>query len=194
MCDLHLLESVVGVSECGSLRSLLRTFWECDELISQVFYEILCSERRSFKKTSNKGFVWIRKRHQDIGNFAYALLYIFLVEDAMQYHLEPMLFQRFYWDLRDRYETCDVDHPNWEVKADVIECILAKAMETGPSVNRDDIGQRLKFMHCMREYKKWFDIFLHIISRNGLMTDGPPCVRHLPGLRETVWAIKSLAP
>ena len=147
MCDLHLLESVVGVAECGNFRSLLRTYWECDELISEVFHEILCSERRSFKKTSNKGFVWIRKRPQDIGNFAYALLYIFLVEDAMQYHLEPMMFQRFYWDLRDRYETVDVDHPNWEVKADVIECILAKARLTGPSVNSDDIGQRLKFMH-----------------------------------------------
>ena len=96
--------------------------------------------------------------------------------------------------LRDRYETVDIDHPNREMKADVIECILEKAMRTGPAVNRDDIGQRLKFMQCMREYARWFDIFLRLTSRNGRMTDGVPCVRHLPDLRETVWAIKKIAP
>ena len=194
MCDLQLLETPQAESFCGDLRCLLRTFWECDELIPEVFYDILCSERRTFKKTSNQGFIWIQKRHKDIGNYAYALLYILLVEDAMQYHTSPSVILRFYLDLRDRYETVDVDNPNWEMKADVIECILEKAMQTGPGVNRDDIGQRLKFMACMREYAKWFDLFLHIISCNGLRTDGPPCVRHLPDLRETVWAIKKLAP
>jgi len=95
--------------------------------------------------------------------------------------------------LMERYEAIEIKHANWVSTSDVIECILAKAMLQGPAIHPDDIKQHALFMSFMRCFMKWFDGFLHIISKNGLLTDGPPLVRHLPDLHETVSVICELA-
>ena len=86
-----------------------------------------------------------------------------------------------------------INHSNWELKADVIECFLEKALTTGPAIHVDDVQQRLRFMSFMRGYVSCFDDFLHIVSQNGLLTEGRPLVRHLPDLHETVRVIRERA-
>ena len=88
--------------------------------------------------------------------------------------------------LVNKYESLDIEHSNWEIKGDVIECILATANETGPAVHPDDRKQRMIFMDFMRFYKDWFERFLRRLSLCGRLTNGPPLVRHLPDMHETV--------
>ena len=116
-----------------------------------------------------------------------------MMQDALKNGEAPYSVPRMYNYLSERYEPLQINHVNWEIKGDVIECILAKAMLQGPAIHPDDIKQHALFMSFMRCFMKWFDGFLHIISKNGLLTDGPPLVRHLPDLHETVSVICELA-
>ena len=134
-----------------------------------------------------------KKRSYDIGNFAYALLYILMMEDALDNEDAPYGVPRMYRELIKRYEALEIKHTNWESKGDVIECILEKALQTGSSIHPDDVKQRSMFMSFMRSYVQWFDRLLHIISRNGHLTEGPPLVRHLPDLHQTAGLIRELA-
>jgi len=194
MCELLLLHTQQGQEFCSQLKNLIRLrCWECDELIPGVMFDIVCEPRDAFKHTSNHGAIWIKGRGIDLGNFSYALLYILMMEDALENSEAPDGVPGMYLALRDRYESLDIAHGNWELKGDVIECILSKALQTGPSVHPDDVKQRCEFMSVMRCFAKWFDRLLHIISRNGHLTEGPPLVRHLPDLHQTVRLIRELA-
>lgn len=194
MCELLLLHTQQGQEFCTQLKTFIQEgAWDCDELIPGVMFDIVCEPREVFKHTSNEGGVWMHGVCYDIGNFAYALLYILMMEDALENSNAPYGVPRMYRELRQRYESLDITHRNWETKADLIECILAKALQTGPRVHLHDVEQRLLFMSFMRSYAKWFDRFLHIISRNGLLTSGPPLVRHLPDLHQAVRLIRELA-
>ena len=135
----------------------------------------------------------MKGRGVDIGNFAYALLYILMMQDALKNSEAPYNVPRIYHHLIERYEPLGINHGNWELKGDVIECILTKAMLQGPAIHTDDMKQHARFMSFMRCFMKRFDAFLHIISKNGLLTNGPPLVRHLPDLHETVSVICELA-
>ena len=66
-------------------------------------------------------------------------------------------------------------------------------MLQGHAIHIDDRKQHARFMSFMRCFVKWLDESMHIISKNGLLTDGPPLVRHLPDLHETVSVICELA-
>ena len=194
MCELLLLHTQQGQEFCSQLKNLIRLrCWECDELILGVMLDIVSEPRDAFKHTSNQGEVWINGRRKDIGNFSYALLYILLMEDALENRELPDCVPGMYLALRDRYESLDIAHGNWELKGDVIECILSKALQTGSSVCSYAVEERLSFMKFMRSYVQWFDRLLHIISRNGHLTEGPPLVRHLPDLHQTVRLIRELA-
>ena len=194
MCELLLLHTQQGQEFCGQLKNLIRQrCWECDELIPGVMFDIVCEPRDAFKHTSNSGEVWMNGRRIDAGNFSYALLYILMMKDALENSEAPYGVPGMYRELRDRYESLDIAHGNWEIKGDVIECILSKALQTGSSTHPDDVKQRNMFMSFMRSYVQWFDRLLHIISRNGHLTEGPPLVRHLPDLHHTVRLIRELA-
>ena len=193
MCELALLYSGRGRTLTKDLKHLVRGAWDCDELIPSVMHEILCAERETFKSTSNQGEIFVKGRGVDIGNFAYSLLYILMMQDALKNGAAPYNVARMYNYLTERYESLQINHVNWELKGDVIECILARATLLGPAIHPDDIKQHVLFMNFMRGFMKWFDSFLHVISKNGLLTDGPPLVRHLPGLHETVSVICELA-
>ena len=190
MCDLALLGSDCLL--CKELTDRIRQLDDCDELIPCCMTDIIHGTRKSFKHHSNQGGVWHKKKYYDIGNFAYAVLYNLLIEDALlQNGLSPEMTLFNYRFLMNKYEALDINHSNWEIKADVIECILATSACTGTSVHPDDQKQRLIFMDFMRFYKEWFQRFLRRLTMCGRLTDGPPLVRHLPGLHETVACIIS---
>ena len=193
MCDLVHLYTPRGVDFCCNLKRLVREAWACDELIPQVMCGIVCQPRELFKIKSNKGGVWMNRASTDIGNFAYALLYILMMEDAKENSNAPYGVPRMYGYASERYEALDINHSNWELKADVIECFLEAALTTGPAIHVDDVQERLRFMSFMRGYVSCFDDFLHIVSQNGLLTEGRPLVRHLPDLHETVRVITERA-
>ena len=194
MCELLLLHTHHGQEFCSQLKNLIRLrCWECDELIHGVMFDIVCEPRDAFKHTSNHGEVWMDGRRKDIGNFSYALLYILMMEDALENSEAPYTLPGLYRELSSRYESLDIAHGSWEIKGDVIECILSKALQTGTSVCMHARAERLLFMTFMRSYAQWFDRFLHIISKNGLLTEGRPLVRHLPDLHQTVRLVRELA-
>ena len=152
--------------------------------------DIVVGTRTNFKTKSNRCGIWQTKRYHDIGNFAYAVLYNLLMEDALvQNGLSPaMTLVQYKW-LVNKYESLDIEHNNWEIKGDVIECILATANETGPMVHPDDRKQRMIFMDFMVFYKDWFDRFLRRLSICGRLTNGRPLVHHLPDMHATVACI-----
>ena len=190
MCDLALLGSDCLL--CKELHDRIRQLDDCDELIPCCMTDIIHGTRKSFKQHSHAGGVWHKKKYYDIGNFAYAVLYNLLIEDALlQNGLSPEMTLFNYRFLMNKYEALDINHSNWEIKADVIECILATSACTGTMVHPDDKKQRLIFMDFMRFYKEWFQRFLRRLTMCGRLTDGPPLVRHLPGLHETVACIIS---
>ena len=190
MCDLSLLGSDCQL--CKELGDRIRMLDYCDELIPGCMSDIIIGSRQAFKDHSQRGGVWQKKKYYDIGNFAYAVLYNLLMGEALlQNGLSPeMTFYR-YGQLVNKYESLDVNHCNWEIKADVIECFLATSAETGLMVHSDDKKQRTIFMDFMRFYKDWFQRFLRRLTNCGRLTDGPPLVRHIPGLHETVACIRS---
>ena len=185
MCDLSLLGPDCRL--CHELADRIRQLDDCDELIPCCMTDIIHGTRKNFKTTSNRGGIWQKKRYYDIGNFAYAVLYNLLMEDALvQNGLSPEMTLFNYKCLVNKYESLDIEHSNWEIKGDMIECILATANETGPAVHPDDRKQRMIFMDFMRFYKDWFERFLRRLSLCGRLTNGPPLVRHLPDMHETV--------
>ena len=190
MCDLSLLGSDCQL--CRELGDRIRLLDNCDELIPGCMSDIIIGSRQAFKDHSQRGGVWQKKKYYDIGNFAYAVLYNLLMGEALlQNGPSPeMTFYR-YGQLVNKYESLDVNHCNWEIKADVIECFLATSAETGLMVHSDDKKQRTIFMDFMRFYKDWFQRFLRRLTNCGRLTDGPPLVRHMPGLHETVACIRS---
>ena len=177
---------------CKELTDRIRQLDDCDELIPNCMTDIIIGTRQNFKDHSHRGGVWQKKKYYAIGNFAYAILYNLLMKEALvQNGVSPEMTLLRYRYLVNKYESLDINHSNWEIKADVIECLLATSAETGPMVHPDDKRQRMIFMDFMRFYKEWFQRFLARISHGGRLTDGPPLVRHLPGLHETVACIIS---
>ena len=190
MCDLSLIGC--GSMLCKELGNRIRQLDDCDELIPGCMREILKGSRSNFKNHSHRGGILQKKKYYDIGNFAYAVLYNILIEDALtQNGLSPSMTLYNYGYLVNTYESLNINHSNWEVKGDVIECLLATSMETGPMVHPDDKKQRLIFMDFMRWYKEWFQRFLQTITHCGKLTNGPPMVRDFLGLQETVKCIIS---
>ena len=155
MCDLSLLGSDCDL--CRELGDRIRQLDSCDELIPGCMSDIVKGTRQGFKDHSNRGGIWHKKLYYDIGNFAYAILYNLLMEEALrQDGSSPEVTLYAYRCLVNKYESLDVQHGNWEIKGDVIECLLATSAETGTMVHPDDIKQRLIFMDFMRFYKEWF--------------------------------------
>ena len=188
MCDLSLLASDCHL--CRELGDRIRQLDACDELIPGCMSDIIKGTRQDFKDHSNRGGIWQKKVYYDIGSFAYAVLYNLLMEEALrQDGSSPEMTLYNYRCLVNKYESLDIQHCNWEIKGDVIECLLATSAETGTMVHPDDKKQRLIFMDFMRFYKEWFQRFLRRLTNCGRLTNGPPLVRHMPGLHETVACI-----
>ena len=103
----------------------------CQEILSKI----AALPRQEFKSESNKGYVWFAsgKRYVDLGNWMYAFLFEFLVHNADYDH--PILA------LGNHYSSLKAHHEfslkSMELRADVIECMLAGCRETGPCVPED---------------------------------------------------------
>ena len=112
MCELALLYTTRGHLCCADLKPLLREAWGCDELIPGVMFEIVCDKREAFKHTSNQGGIWWKQKSTDAGNFAYALLYILMMEDALDNKDAPYGVPRMYRHLMERYEALELKLAN----------------------------------------------------------------------------------
>ena len=67
--------------------ALLRT-----PVLLQCLQELATVPRSEFKTLSNEGFVWTNRRHVDMGNWRYTVLYQFLI--ALAGHHQMQIFRR----------------------------------------------------------------------------------------------------
>ena len=106
--------------------------------------------RKEFKTESNQGFVWFAscKEHVDLGNWMYAFLFEFLVHNAADDH--PILA------LGKRYSSLQAHHEfslgSMELRADVIECMLAGCRETSSSVPENLKDDRIQLNKQVKKF------------------------------------------
>ena len=124
-------------------------------LCQGVLSKIPAQSRKEFKDDSNQGYVWFanRKQHIDLGNWKYAFLFEFLVHFADCGH--PILA------LGDHYQSLKADHEfsvsSMELRADVIECMLAGCRETGPCVPEELKAVRVELHAKIKQFLEKVD-------------------------------------
>ena len=75
--------------------------------------DIIIGTRMNFKDHSHRGRVWQKRKCYDIGNFAYAVLYNLLMEEALvQNGLSPEMTLYNYRFLVNKYGPLDINHSN----------------------------------------------------------------------------------
>ena len=86
-----------------------------------------------FKQLSHDGFIWIKRRPIDSGNWVYSLLFGWLLRVRAPPDVVELLQA-----LGTRYATLLRDHPtssdSMERRGDVLEVVLAQCRLTGPSI------------------------------------------------------------
>ena len=140
--------------------------------------DVLQRCRQSFKTQSNQGFVWHKKRHKDLGNVRYAILYQFLFRLAC--HTQAPVTGLFQ-ELEGRYTSLGMQAPittnSAELRGDVIEVILACCRFTGPEVDDTVRQTRVRFNELMLQFSQVLESILCIIFSGN---DGPPRNHHWP--------------
>ena len=118
----------------------------CRDIVSRIRDQ----SREEFKAESNNGYVWYHssKQYIDLGNWRYAFLFEFLVYNADCGH--PIL------TLGDHYLSLKAQHEyslkSMELRADVIECMLAGCRETGACVPEDVKTMRVQLHTKVKEF------------------------------------------
>ena len=101
--------------------------------LRQGLETILDISSDEFKELSYDGFIWIRGRPIDAGNYVYALLFGWLLRGRVPLNIVELLQA-----LGNRYATLRRDHPtssdSMERRGDVLEVVLAQCRLTGPSI------------------------------------------------------------
>ena len=99
------------------------------------------SSSDEFKKLSHEGFVWIKRRPIDSGNWVYSLLFGWLLRARA-----PPDVVELFQVLGTRYATLRRDHPtssdSMERRGDVLEVMLAECRLTGPSIPKATRDER----------------------------------------------------
>ena len=123
----------------------------CRDILSRIRDQ----SREEFKAESNNGFVWYHssKQYIDLGNWRYAFLFEFLVHFADYDH--PILA------LGNHYPSLQAHHEfslkSMELRADVIECLLAGCRETGACVPEDVKTMRVELHMKVKQFLKKAD-------------------------------------
>ena len=121
-----------------------------EPLCEAILMQIRDSTREQFKTESNQGFVWFAscKEHVDLGNWMYAFLFEFLVHNAADDH--PILA------LGKHYSSLQAHHEfslgSMELRADVIECMLAGCRETSSSVPENLKDGRIRLNDQVKKF------------------------------------------
>ena len=101
--------------------------------LRQGLETILDISSDEFKELSYDGFIWIRGRPIDAGNYVYALLFGWLLRGRVPLNIVELLQA-----LGNRYATLRRDHPtssdSMERRGAVLEVVLAQCRLTGPSI------------------------------------------------------------
>lgn len=101
--------------------------------LRQGLETILDISSDEFKELSYDGFVWIKGRPIDSGNWVYSLLFGWLLRGRVPLNIVGLLQA-----LGNRYATLRRDHPtssdSMERRGDVLEVVLAQCRLTGPSI------------------------------------------------------------
>ena len=123
---------------CGQIIRLV------EELISNSLFletleDLLQCRRDEFKVESYEGCVWIQRRPKDLGNMCYCTLWQLVWYVCKNPNTSHEICAKME-ELTGRYpslsDTWPVTSGSIGLKADVLECVLAKARCTGPAVER----------------------------------------------------------
>ena len=116
--------------------------------------QVLGFTRSEFKEHSNRGFVWTDRHLVDLGNYRYAVVYHFLWRFARHNRLHALTF--LFDSLSDVYTSlelkADFTYHSLEMKGDVIECVLADCLLTGPAIESETRRNRREFNDRVVEF------------------------------------------
>jgi len=121
----------------------------------QAIRDLTGTERRTFKNQSYCGAVWIGRRYKDLGNICYCVLFqlLWYVAKSPNHAAQLELLQELSdcWpSLGDKW---DPSSDSIEMKADVIEYVLAVARLTGDAVSN---SQRVPRSECNQLIRRWY--------------------------------------
>ena len=144
--------------------------------VSEVLISISQMQRETFKNASNEGYVFVRRRPLDLGNYVYTVLYDASLR-AAQARQAPAL--PGFRALEERYPSLGLHHPpsytSVEMKADVVEAVLADSRLTGASP--ENRSARMEIQATLREFRAAFERLLRKITCEH---DGVPCLAAFP--------------
>ena len=125
--------------------------------------QVIDLEAKEFKTYSNEGAVWINRRHVDIGNYRYAVLYQLLWRFAIFNNLNSIV--ESFESLSKMYSSLALKayftKHSIENKGDVIECVLADCRFTGPAINAEVRRDRIAFNEAMKGFRVVVDRVLN---------------------------------
>ena len=153
--------------------------------LSHRLQEISVADRAHFKSTSNEGLVWSKRRHLDLGNVRYSVLYNFLYRMCSKAWVssrdQQALFALGAFNrCIARYSSLDIHAENTELshnmKGDVIEFCLAKCRYVAPTDAENQ--NRLRMNALIKKFHEQL-VFLEklLFAHNGV---GPPSVAQYP--------------
>ena len=144
--------------------------------VLEVLIAVSQMRRDTFKNISNEGYVYVRSKPLDLGNYVYTVLYEASFRVAKI--LEAPALQGFQ-ALQERYASLALHHPpshtSVEMKADVVEAVLADSRLTGacPELR----SARMNIQATLRKFRAAFERLLRRITGK---QDGMPCVAAFP--------------
>ena len=149
-----------------------------NDVFNRCLFEILEVDRTVFKARSNDGFVYMKRRQVDLGNYSYAMLFHLAlhISKGKEFEGTQALFKAIakrYGYLADK----TTSEAALELKADVIEYMLQDCKKTGVLIAPDLVRERNKFIDLMRGWDMVQEDLFRCITEIG---HGPPLCRELP--------------
>ena len=132
-------------------------------LFVEAIEDLRQGRRDEFKAESNEGCVWIQGRPTDLGNICYCTLWqlVWYVCKNPNSSRETLAAME---ELAERYpclsDKWPVSSGSIELKADVLEYVLAKARFTGPAVERSRVRSALA---CNALFRGWYEQWQRIL-------------------------------
>ena len=146
--------------------------------LRQGLETILHIRSDEFKQLSHDGFVWIKRRPIDSGNWVYSLLFGRLLRVRAPPDVVELLQA-----LGTRYATLRRDHPtssdSMERRGDVLEVVLAECRLTGPSIPKATRDYR-EFAHgLIRRFHLAVETLHHRLANEPVPKSRWPDPEHL---------------
>ena len=195
--DFNRLLSVKGHREVTALHKVVLAIAD-HRIFMEGLVDINGSTRSHFKDVSNQGAVWHRKKHWDLGNWSYTVLFQWIARVVQSRPKSaPVLAQ-----LQELWQTYESLQPkaarttlSCSMKGDVIEACLAPCRLTGSAVDRLVVQERVAFNQLFVCYSKHLEEVKRICFGND---SGPPTLEQCPDpdrfVKAVLWAQRLMAP